>query len=97
MRLHIAYIAGYFDADGCVTAHFGQQANRAYRPWVGIDLTFAGQNYNMLDEIRQTLGCGAIRVALNATKSGVTWAYASNIEPIFCADWRIDWRISGGI
>ena len=70
MRLHFAYIAGYFDADGCVTAHFGQQANRAWRPWVGIDLTFAGQNFDMLDEIRQSLGCGRIRAVRNALNSG---------------------------
>lgn len=70
MQLHVAYIAGYFDADGCVTAHFGQQANRAYRPWVGIDLCFFSQNFEMLDEIRASLGCGQIRPVLNVMGSG---------------------------
>lgn len=71
MRLSLEYIAGYFDADGTVTAHFGQQANRAYRPWVGIDVCIFGQNFNMLDEIRTSLGCGRIRAVLNNTGSGV--------------------------
>lgn len=70
MRLHIAYIAGYFDADGNVTAYFGQQSNRAWRPWVGIDLSFCGQNYEMLDEIRDSLGCGQIRPVVNGKGSG---------------------------
>jgi hypothetical protein len=73
MRLSLQYIAGYFDADGCVTAHFGQQANRAWRPWVGVDVCFFGQNFDMLDEIRAALGCGKLRAVLTgptATRSG---------------------------
>jgi hypothetical protein len=70
MRLHIAYIAGYFDADGTIYAYFGQQANKAWRPWVGIDLCFFGQNFEMLTKIQATLQCGAIRPVLNNIGSG---------------------------
>jgi hypothetical protein len=70
MQLSLEYIAGYFDADGTVVAHFGQQANRTWRPWVGIDVCFYSVSFDMLEEISLTLGCGLIRPVLNNTGTG---------------------------
>lgn len=90
MRLSPEYIAGYFDADGTVTAHFGAQANPAWRPWVGIDACIYGQSFTMIDEIRMSLGYGHIRPVFNNTGSGCyrleftrpeTAAFLSHIQP----------------
>jgi LAGLIDADG endonuclease len=70
MRLSIEYIAGFFDADGCVSSHFQPQANRAWVPALGIDVTFDNQDLSVLEDIMETFGCGKIELRRNNTGSG---------------------------
>jgi LAGLIDADG endonuclease len=70
MRLHIAYIAGFLDADGCINAHLQLQAVRHRCPAFGIDVTFANQDLGVLEAIQETLSAGKIRAVRNNNRSG---------------------------
>jgi hypothetical protein len=70
MRLHIAYIAGFLDGDGSISArlvkqHSGDHFAPAFVPIVG----FFNQNYGVLADIQETIACGQI-VAYNTSSMG---------------------------
>lgn len=70
MRLHVAYIAGFLDADGSITAYCQPQTYGRIGWAIGIDVTFFNQDYEVLADIRETLDCGIIR-AVRCGHSGV--------------------------
>lgn len=70
MILHAAYIAGFLDGDGSVSArlapqHAGAHFAPAFIPLVG----FYNQDYDVLTDLQETLGCGKI-VAYNTKGMG---------------------------
>lgn len=61
MILHVAYIAGFLDGDGSISVrlmpqHAGNHFAPAFMPSVG----FYNQDYDVLAEIQETIGCGKI-------------------------------------
>lgn len=80
MRLSYQYIAGFFDADGCVScslidqAKYGKSApsgKSTMMPHVGI----CNQNLNVLVDIMETFQCGDILACVGNRKRGSTGAY----------------------
>lgn len=70
MRLHLAYLAGFFDADGSIVVSLQKQALARWTPALHVTLSFYNQDYGVLENIKATLGFGRLR-AMRCGFSGV--------------------------
>lgn len=62
MKLSLAYIAGYLDADGSISASIVKGAHyRMKRAALAFSVNICGQNLDVLVKIMNTLECGDIR------------------------------------
>lgn len=68
MKLHIAYIAGFLDADGTITCNMHKQT-KSDSMWFKPQVEFCNQDLVVLKAIRETLESGVIR-AYKVGKSG---------------------------
>lgn len=67
MKLPIAYIAGYMDADGCITGSLTlNKRSLKNRSCLQFSVTFCSQNLAVLSDIMETLECGEIRAYINS-------------------------------
>lgn len=71
MRLHLAYIAGFLDADGTILVRLQKQALTRWSPSLHVQLGIYNQDQAVLLDIVETLGCGRIR----AVRSGCSGVY----------------------
>lgn len=67
MKLPIAYIAGYMDADGSISASLTlNKRSLKNRSCLQFSINFASQNLAVLSDIMDTLECGEIRAYVTA-------------------------------
>lgn len=71
MKLHIAYIAGFLDADGTITGSMVITNKRSLNRSFLSNVQFSNQNLLVLRDIQETLECGTIR----AYTSGYSGAF----------------------
>ncbi len=70
MKLHIAYIAGFLDADGSISASIVDGKNMRIRnAHLLTNVQFYGQNLSVITSIQETLECGKLYVH-NTGQSG---------------------------
>src|SRR5262245_5214010 len=82
MRLHYAYIAGFFDGDGCISCSLVDQQRQIHRKaTLAIHVGFFNQNLDVLTNIMETIECGEILACVGNrhAKRGVTGAYRLEI------------------
>lgn len=59
--MEISYIAGFFDADGCLSCGFNSKQNKVRRQWwPSINVRLANTNRSVLIAIQKRLGFGRI-------------------------------------
>ena len=74
-----AYIAGFFDGEGCCTPQFGKRARSESR-YVGIRVQITNTDRGILEWFCEVLGCGVIQ---SKKSQGETYAPVAH------------WRVSG--
>lgn len=67
MELPIAYIAGYLDADGSISASLTlNKRSLKNRSCISFSVNICGQNVGVLNDMMDTLQCGEIRAYVNS-------------------------------